>query len=219
MNNMKSSIEKYSTEYYDVNYSITQSEDKVWVGEALITRKDTGEEVRCGCVKYGNNKEGIEKQIYDNIKENSSFLSVPPPDWDSKVRKISAHFPDLGGRITNFGLLIDDVIEKNNKDRLSMDVFFQFCVNLRSELIELVKEIDELSANERKELLTSRDDVYNDPTEPWNLDDLTLRSEIFKYFVRPSLDEVEAHELHDNRFKQALDKIDDSEDKASQSDT
>ena len=200
---MSNYIEQLSTEYYDVVYTLTNRDDGLWIGEALIKRKDTGEEVPGGLSKSGLNRNEIENNIFSHIKELSSFLSKEPDDWNTKVREILARCKDLKRNVIEISLRIENSIEKGNKNTALVDNFFEFYNKSISTTIWLIKEIDKLSSIDRKKLLRSKDEVYFNIMDPWNIDEISVRDEIFKYFIDPTEGEVVEHNLHLKKIKDA----------------
>ena len=192
----------YSSEIFDVIITIKQiSSTKVWIGEAIIIRKDTGEEVRGGCVRYGDSNASVAMELQKELENISEFLSTAPPDWNSRVRKILARNLISGQSVTDFSFRIQSMTGENEKSEKLIDDFFSLCSKLKSDVIYLIKEIESLTDDERLELLTSEDAVYSSPTDPWNLDDLTSRSLIFRYFLNPSEEEIKQHKIHQDRME------------------
>lgn len=66
--------------------------------------------------------------------------------------------------------------------------------------LELVGLISKLSNSEKIDLVTSEQKTYDNPTDPWNLDDLYAREALFKYIVDPSNEVIFAHEKHRERM-------------------
>lgn len=191
----------YSSEYFEISVSVKQDESgKVWTGEALITRQDTGEEVRGGCVCYGNSRESIFHQIQEHLDGTAQTLLTPPPDWNSQARKLLVKHLRMGHAVTNFALLLQNVLGDNDEAEKLIDDLFALCSNISSDTISIVKEVTNMNDEERMELLTSDDDVYVKQDDPWNLDDFYARLQLFKYFINPSEKEVAQHQLHRDKM-------------------
>ena len=201
--------ERYSTEFFAVLFSLEKTESGLWDGEAVIRRKDTWEEVRGGSVKCGYDKDKIVTEICNKLDSISGFLTTRPTDWNSKIRKILAHYMDLSNRVTGFSFSLDDYEIKKGSDDVLNEMFFSFCRQHEHDIISLVKNIEDLTAEERKMLLSSDDIVYSDPVDPWHLDDLTARSEVIRYFINPSPDEIALNKRHNERLQAAVDQLED----------
>ena len=169
-----------------------------------VIRKDTNENVRGGCVKYGSDIDTIERTIYSSIKKDSTYLSTKPLDWNSKTRKLLAQVDLLQNYHTGFIVQlqeqakqekIEEFLEKNYADFLSHNI---------EETKDLIKKIIDLTANERKLLLISNEEVYQDSIDPWNLDELCSREAIFHYFIDPSSEEIKLHKMHREKFEKAV---------------
>lgn len=65
--------------------------------------------------------------------------------------------------------------------------------------INLSQRLYLLSEDDRIDLMIASDEAYKNQTNPWNLDDLEARSELFKFIANPSDEVVKAHELHEIR--------------------
>jgi len=192
----------YNSEYFDISVSVKQDETgKVWVGEVLLRRKDTGEEVRGGCLRYGGSEESVKKEIQTHLNEICQFLSVPPNDWNCRPEKVLANFRGLGKAITGFAVKIQNIAAESDETEEMIDGFFSICTQISDDTIAIVREIEKMTSEERIEILTSDDSVYSDKKDPWNLDDLTSRAQIIKYFLEPSVDELKQNQTHKDRMK------------------
>jgi hypothetical protein len=200
---LKDIIEGFSTEYYQVSYEIKQSEDGYWFTMANVTRKDTGEEARFGASGFGKNSDEANSEVFDKIKKISRELSIQPKDWDSKGNKILARCLRISDEVTSCGIFIKENVPENVYDKLD-DCFMNLCGYLINEVISIVKDISELSTDERLELLTSKQEVYNEPLDLWHLDDMKARELIYKFFLNPSMEEIKANESHIKAMKNML---------------
>lgn len=201
---MNTKIEDLSTDYYEISFSITMSDSGAWSGEATVRRRDTGEEVRGGCVKYGMDKDKIIETIYDELKHNAAFFSTQPPEWQSKGRAVLYRCHSLSQKTSGFNLFISQVTDKDIQSGYVHQKFGEFLEGYTSETVRIVSEIMCLSSQERLGLLVSKEEAYLDPTDPWNLDDLTVRADIYKFISQPTADEKKAYEGHVLRTKEAV---------------
>jgi len=193
-------IKSLSNDYYQFSYSLELKERGVYVGKVLIKRKDTGENVSGGCTKYGDNRESIEKEIFEAMCSHLPLFSSKPIDWNSSVRKILAKVVELRAAKINFGMLIESSIEKRDDNKQLCDMYFELSGKVFSDTKWIIREIEKLSADERKNLLTSSEEAYNDPMDPWNIDDLCTRDHVFHFFLNPSQDEIDCHNKHLERM-------------------
>lgn len=197
---MKNIIEGFSTDYYQVDYKINQNEDGFWSGWANVTRKDTGEEAGYGASGFGKNIDEVNREVFNKIKKISIKLSIQPKDWNSKTKIILARCLKLTDTITSCGIFIKENVPEHVVDKVE-ECFLDLCGYLINEVISIVKDLNELSNDERIGLLTSKKEVYNEPLDLWHLDDLKARENIFKFFIKPTIDEINAHELHINNIR------------------
>lgn len=190
-----------TTKYYEVSLQETPISSNDWQCSLIIRRQDTGEIVPDGCITtYGNNKNLITKELLEIINEKREFLTTPPPDWNSKTKSILCRCLTSEQSITGWSILFDDLLSQTNKDKSLSDDFIDFCIQLIDNTIDIVKNIEKLSAEERKEILSSKEDTYKNHENPYSLDDLQARRAIFKYFLNPSAEEKNAHRFHIKRM-------------------
>lgn len=202
---MKKDIENLSTNYFEVKYNTENKGDNVFVGEAVVIRKDTGEETKYGCVKYGNDINEIEKLILDSITKISDILSTQPIDWNSKTRKLLASMNNLQNYKTGFLIALKEQAKNGRLDEFLTGNFAIFSNYVIENTKNLIVSIETLTQDERKELLISSEDIYKNPNDAWNLDDLSLRNQIFKFFINPSTEEIDLHAIHVERYKRLFD--------------
>ncbi len=206
MREIMHSFEKFNTDYYNVLVTTTQRDSGDWYGEVMITRNDTGEESPGGFAANGLTREKVENEIYGKMEGKLKYLSKPPVDWNKSSKKILARYIRSRWPVIGFGVKLGDLEgeSKGDDENSLMGHFGRICSDLVSDTIEIVREIDGLTSREREELLFSRDNVYNDPFDPWNQEDLVARSQIFGFFLKPSAKEIEIHELHNKRTEDAF---------------
>lgn len=193
---MKDRIEGLSTDYYQVLYSLKSIENNLYEAQAVVTRKDTGEETRLFFCEYGGNIENIEHKIYQSLLEKASFLAKQPADWNSKTKKLLAELNVLENHKVAFHVELEKSISNGVSEEFIKESYGSFLNLIIEKTKQLVIGIEELDSNDRKSLLISDEYVYENPTDPWNLDDLTLRYRIFKFFNNPSIEEIQLHHAH-----------------------
>jgi hypothetical protein len=97
------------------------------------------------------------------------------------------------------GFCRDTIAEKDSSDNFT-EKYVQFWYELIKQSIAIARSIELLTPQERIEMLTSPDYVYDDPSDPWNLDDLDARGGVFKFFLNPSEMETSTHEAQTKKI-------------------
>lgn len=200
---MKKDIENLSTNYFEIKYDIENKGNNFFVGEVVVIRKDTGEETKYGCVKYGDDINEIEKLIFDSIAKIADILSTQPIDWNSRARKLLASLNNLQNYKTGFLIELKDQAKNGKLDEFLSGNFANFSNFILEKTKNLIIGIESLTQDERKELLISDEDTYKNPNDAWSLDDLSLRNQIFRFFIKPSSEEIDLHATHVERYKQS----------------
>lgn len=191
------------SKYFDVQTFISQADNGAWIGRIRSYRKDTDENWHHSKTILAKSQQELELQLEEEKIKLHSLLDIPY-DWDQKSRKILVRYLNITKEITRFSALF----LTSNNDHSTMgsikDKYFELCNFLIGESIFIVSEINSLSEEDRCELILSRDHIFNDPTNPWNLDDLSGRMEVFKFFLNPSEKEKNLHAQHKKRLEDAL---------------
>lgn len=191
------------SKYFDIQTFISQSNNGAWIGRIRSYRKDTGENWHYGKTILTKSQQELELQLEEEKIKLYPLLDIPC-DWEQKSRKILVRYLKLTEEITRFSALFLTGDDDHSMTSGIKDKYFELCDFLIDESVFIVGEINSLSEEDRCELILSRDHVFDDPTNPWNLDDLSGRMEIFKFFLNPSEKEKDLHEQHKKRVEDAL---------------
>ncbi|MGR9054216.1 MAG: hypothetical protein ACU84J_16375 [Gammaproteobacteria bacterium] len=193
------------TEYYQIKSRVFfDSDSNYWMGKVRVYRKDTGEEIDAGFRVVDKDqtlvKEKMLSKINSSFKKEMSELDVPM-EWKSPARPILVRCIKLGSFISGFGGLCKEVLAGAKNIEEYDDQYIDFWQKLVEETIEISRSIEALTPHERIQLLTSPENVFENPEDFWNLDDITYRSRIFKFFLNPSQDEIDAHQNQLSRME------------------
>jgi hypothetical protein len=198
---MNNKVEELSTEYFQVIYSLKDIGNNIYEAQAIVFRRDTGEEIRLYFCEYDSDVENLENKIYKKLLEKFCFLAEKPVDWNSKTKKIIAQLNALENHETSFSIELEKSVNNGSFEEFIKENYGLFLNLIIEKTKQLVIDIEKLDPNERKSLLISDEDVYANPTDAWNLEDISLRTRIFKFFIKPSDEEIELHTTHVDRFK------------------
>lgn len=180
------------SEFFEIRVLIDQLTDGCWVGRIRSVRKDTGEEWYSGKTIIEKDRDCLLKKVDEARKDVASSLEIPS-DWGDSSRKILVDFRRLSEKITNFSIFLDkSTIDIQSRSDMKNE-FFSLYNEAVDDIIKLIRAINELPDFNRHSLLLSRSETFDDPFNPWNLDDITGREEIFKFFINPSEEERKIH--------------------------
>lgn len=201
---------KVDSPYYRVIFQMSHDDNlDVWVGKVRIRRRDTDEIVRGGFKAVDSIKAVVEEKaniwIGTACVDQLGALGVPY-EWSSPVRPILVRYLKLQRSNTKFWLRIDDVFSGKQERTAFSESYSGYWSFVTTESVELTKAIEVLTTRQRVDMLISPKAVFDDPSDPWSLDDIDARVGIFKFFIRPSQDEIHAHKIQlgklDSRYNE-----------------
>ncbi|MCX7068970.1 MAG: hypothetical protein NTW85_14920 [Methylococcales bacterium] len=197
-------LKKFESQYYRMFYEISFNTNAgKWMGKVRIVRKDTDEAVRGGFrvfdVKKNLLKKKMIEKIHSTLETDLTKLGVPY-EWNSKGRLILVLHLRLMDSIVEFGKFCDDTIAGKESSNYFTEKYVHFWYELIKQSIAIARSIELLTPQERIEMLTSPDYVYDDPSDPWNLDDLDARLGVFKFFLNPSEMEISTLEVQTKKI-------------------
>jgi len=194
--NPSEKINVTENEYYQIHYILSEESGK-WLARIRITRKDTNEYIRGGFTVYGNEKNNVKEKTLTKINN----LLIPkiealgcPPEWDTEIRRILVECTKHRRAILKFGGYCHDCISTQIDDNVFGLEYAKFWQRLINATSILSKRVEQLSPQERINLLVSPDSVFEDPSDSWSLEDLDSRNMIYGYFANPSEQEKITHE-------------------------
>ncbi len=208
--NSSKKIDVTENKYYQIHYLLSEESGK-WLARVRITRKDTNEYVPGGFTVYESDKKNvIEKTlatINDSLMPKIEALGSPL-EWDTEVRRILVECAKYRRAILKFGSYCHDCIATQADDEefgLEYAKFWQRFIKATS---ILSKRIEELTPQERIDLLISPDSVFENPSDSLSLEDLDSRNMIYGYFATPSEQEKIAHETHLKKLNDRFEELD-----------
>ncbi len=204
-------MELAGNEYYRVFCFLSEREGVgKWLAKIRVIRKDTDEYVNAGFTIFDDEK----KLVIENAttKINASLMPAleemgAPPDWDSEVRRVLVCCKKLHSNIVQFGSDCADIIASQG----DVDEFWikypKFWKQLIKESIALSQRIEMLSTQERIDLLVSPDNVFEDPSDSWSLEDLDSRIMVFDYFANSTTQEKIVHEAQKKKLADRFEEL------------
>ncbi|NOU22599.1 MAG: hypothetical protein HOO93_12610 [Methyloglobulus sp.] len=201
-------LKKIESDYYEIFCKISFNPDaEKWMGKVRIVRKDTGEVVRGGFRVFDENKKNLQKQLVLRCIEtlpNELILLGKPYEWQSEGRKILIRYLALMDSIANFGKFYRESVANNHiADENERTVnFVKFWNLLLDESTALTRSIELLTEEDRCSMLKLPEHVFDNLSDPWNLDEIDSKLGIYRFFLNPSQLEAKIH----NSQKRALKK-------------
>lgn len=194
---MDEKINLAENEYYRIVCLFAKKgTDGKWLARIRILRKDTNEYVKGGFTIFDYGKDKVREKVIAEI--NNSLMprlikSGPPTQWNTDVRKIMAYASKFRSSVLRFGNYCEDAISSQDKIDQFGSKYSSFWKRFIKETIALNKMVQQLSTEERISLLVSPEEVFKDPSDSWNLDDLDTRIMIFDFLTDPTKEEKIAH--------------------------
>jgi hypothetical protein len=197
-------LKKFETEFYKITCQILFNTNAAkWMGKVRILRKDTNEIVNGGFRVFDNEEIQLEQKIVEklnqSIKSDLAKLGVPY-EWNSKGRKVLVRYLELRSEITEYGLLCDQIIAGKEDKSLLSDKYERFWYEIIEEALNITRDIEKLTEQERLDMLTLPESVFIDPADPWNLDEMDSRGGIINLFLNPSEQEKNITKFQTNKI-------------------
>jgi hypothetical protein len=197
-------VKKFETEYFKVTYHMSFSTNAgKWMGKVRILRKDTNEIVKGGFRVIDSERIQVEQKIIEKLNqsmmEHLIALGVPH-EWNSKGRLVLVRYLKLRSKITEYGLFCDQVIEGKEDKSLLFDKYGRFWQEIIKEAIDITRDVEKLTNQERIDMLTLPEDIFINLCDPWNLDEMDSRGDIINFFLNPSEQEKNINKLQTDKI-------------------
>ncbi|NHZ98589.1 hypothetical protein [Massilia sp. CCM 8734] len=200
MSKIEEFAQRWRDKYYYVDMQCREVKPNFWIVRVEVKRIDSNEVVG-GSQRSGESRESAFKLIIENFDKNFSLLPRPPPEWERMdLRSLLIDYKVFSDKLTAFLVQLEKLRRSGS---LSESDLHRSYWGSRDLLIDYTKvfsrKLNEISEVDRIALMTSYDDAYKNRTDPWNLEDLQRRSDLFRFIENPSQEVVRAHEIHDAR--------------------
>lgn len=186
-------------EYYRVVMTCREARGN-WIARATVRRIDTDESVG-GQQRSGKSREIALNLVVEKLNNFVDSFPRPPAEWGRvALRQLLVDYEEFKYKLT---LALDELEKLRSAETLSASDLQQFYNKNIDFVIEntvaFAQRLQNLSEQDRIDLMTSPEHVYQNLMTPWNFDDRVSRSEIFKFIINPSSEVIRANEIHDNR--------------------
>lgn len=189
---LKKTLKSFESEYYRI-YSIISfnSDTGKWMGKIRIMRKDTGETVRGGFRAFDEDKKNLEKKLItrsiEKLPDDLAKLGKPY-EWQNQGREILLRYLALWYDIGNYGRKFREAYENVNStnDTERTENFVKFWNLLLDESVALTRSIESLTEEDRCNMLRLPQFVFDNLSDPWNLDEIDSRLGIYRFILNPS---------------------------------
>ncbi|MEQ1543795.1 hypothetical protein [Methyloglobulus sp.] len=189
---LKKIIKSFESDYYRIFSIISFNSDAgKWMGKIRIMRKDTDEVVRGGFRIFDEDKKNLEKKLVsrclEKLPDDLSKLGNPY-EWQNKGREILLRYLALKYSITSFGRSYREAFENVNSmnETERTENFVSFWNLLLDESVALTRSIELLTEEDRCNMLRLPKFVFDNLSDPWNLDEIDSRLGIYRFILNPS---------------------------------
>ncbi len=196
-----SDFKEFEDRFYCVSVHSRQTRSGIWMARGKFIRNDTNEPV-WGAQTRSDNLEDALEQLENKLQTKVAALPRPPGDWGmTGMRQILARYRAFNDELTGHCIRLGNKQSEGvlSKDLLC-DAHHQIRETVRKQTMELVRAIEALPDLERRHLLTSPEDIYQNILDPWSLDDVYAREAIFEYILHPSAELIALHDAHRARM-------------------
>jgi hypothetical protein len=194
-------FKQFADDYYRVRVSVLETPTGRWVAKGRIERVDSGEEIG-GEGKFGKDRDEAIAGIFEPLRLRMSVLQRPPHEWKRvAIRQLLLDYRKFNDELTHLGV----TMEKMRKDGdISKEQLHEMFWKVREAAckgsVDLARKLETLPEQDRIDLMTSAESVYQNPGDLWNLDDLDGRDALFSFILDPSDAVVNAHCAHRERW-------------------
>jgi hypothetical protein len=192
-------LDEWHDEYYRVVLTCRYARG-LWIARGSVRRTDTDESVG-GDQRMGKTQDEAVNLVAENLDSAIAGFPRPPPEWGRvALRMLLVDYEKFNDTLTSSLVTLERLRSAGN---LSHSDLHEFHHKNRAFIIEnsinFSLRLQSLSEQDRIDLMTSPEDVYTNPIDPWSLADRDGRSELFKFIINPSPEVIRAHHLHDTR--------------------
>ena len=186
--------------YYRTEISCRETRPQLWFARLVVERKDSSERVG-GIQCSGASQQQASELLSAKFGNYITTLPRPPHEWERiELRKLLINYRKFNDELTT--ILV--ALQKEQKAQTLTvehlhDEFWKARDIATKGGAEFTQRLVQLSEQDRISLMTSPECVYQDPTNPWSLDDMGSRSALFDFIIEPSKDVIGAHQAHEHR--------------------
>lgn len=176
------------------------------MGKIRIMRKDTDEVVRGGFRVFDEDKKNLEKKLIsrsiEKLPDDLSKLGKPY-EWQNQGREILLRYLALKNSITSFGSSCREAVENVNSTNETerTEHFVNFWNLLLDESVALTRSIELLTEEGRCNMLRLPKFVFDNLSDPWNLDEIDSRLGIYRFILNPSQLETKTYNNQKRKLK------------------
>jgi hypothetical protein len=190
---LKKTLKSLESEYYRIYSIISFNPDAgKWMGKIRIMRKDTGEGVRGGFRVFDEDKKNLEKKLVERSVEKLPDVLKnlgKPYEWQNQGREILLRYLALRCSITSYygkncRKAFENVNSTNEAERT--ESFVKFWNLLLDESTALTRFLELLAEEDRCNMLRLPKFVFDNLSDPWNLDEIDSRLGIYRFILNPS---------------------------------
>ncbi|WP_156970848.1 hypothetical protein [Andreprevotia chitinilytica] len=173
--------------YYGIELHCREVSQGFWMARAEIRRADSNEIVS-GVQRSGRSDELALDAVCSELPEVIQALPKPPHEWHRlKVRNLLVEYRRFNDEITSILVGAKQKLQTGSMSEEDLRKDFEVVRERAiSGAVEIVRMTNLLSEPELLTLVESPAEVFNDLSNPRNLDDVDTRLNLFKFIFNPS---------------------------------
>lgn len=188
-------------DFYIIRVKSYEIRPKIWMVRGIVVRKDTGETVGGTQIRTDDINQALRK-LKKSLKPMVAALARPPLEWGgTSIRQILMTYMSFNDEVTSAYVSLEKklALGKLTKDELHK-YHYAIYEMVSRQTIQLIGKLEMLTEVEKQKIVTSPEEVYRQIQDPYNLDDVYARDEIFKFILHPSTEIIKRHETHRARM-------------------
>ncbi len=196
-------ISRLENDFFSIQLEVWEVEPTVVRARASITRKDSGSLVPPPLVARAESEDLVISRLAEELRERILSLGEPETGHgNASASTILVRYLNFRNAATKIRFEVEQAISSGGAELEMVRTQLHDLQNLtRDATCELVRDLAKVPESEQLALLESEENTYDNAEDPWSLDDLTARQEIYKYLLEPSSVLEEAHRRHAARIE------------------
>lgn len=194
-------IDRLENDYYSMQLELCNVAADIVRGRLLIRRSDTNAVVPPMITARGESETQVVAELIEKVASRLNELSTPY-NWgsDAAVQDVVRGYLQYRNDANELRLAINDAANQARLDEVH-ELLHKLNKLIETRVIALVGQIASLTIEQMVRLVESDAGAFNDPTDPWNLDDITARQRLYAFLINPPNAVVEAHSRHEKRLQ------------------
>ena len=192
-------LDEWHDEYYRVVLTCRYARG-VWIARGSVRRLDTDESVG-GAQRMEKTQDSAVSLVAQDLDNCMDSFPRPPPEWGRvALRMLLVDHENFNDTLTSSLVKLEQLGRAGQLTPADLREFHhKNCEHVIESSLHFSQRLQSLSEQDRIDLMTSPEDVYKAPLDPWKLADMSGRSDMFRFILNPSAEVTRAHHKHENR--------------------